>query len=237
MTGRASDGPLAPRIGRAAAAACAGLSLAYVAAQLLEWFGLLGSSGGPESASTPLGLVVLLVPSLLLGPAYMTMTAALHAVVPHERRVCSLAALAFAGAYATLTGLVYFVQLTFVAPQLAAGRGEAIALLLFVPYKSFLFAIDLYGYSLMCASALFAAFALPRGPDARSARLLLLLTGLLLPALAFQMLMPGLIWIGALWAVTFPGAAWALARYFGRLSAQVGGGAAPGDAADRACGS
>lgn len=233
MVSKASGGHLAPGIGRLAAMTCTGLSLAYVAAQLLEWFGLLGSSGGPGSASTSLGLVVLLVPSLLLGPAYVTMIAALHGLTPPARKVCSLVALAFATAYATLTGLVYFVQLTFVAPQLAAGRGGEIALLLFVPYKSFLFAIDLYGYSLMCASALFAAFAFPRGRDARWVRLFLLLTGLLVPALAFQMLMPDLIWVGALWGVTFPAASWTLARYFARLSAQVGGGVAFDDEADR----
>jgi hypothetical protein len=129
----------------AAAAACAALSLAYVGAQLLEWLGVLGSAGGPESASTPVGLVVLLLPSLLLGPAYVVLCAAWLAIAAAERRVFGLAALAFAVGYATLTGLVYFVQLTFVAPRLAAGATGDIALLLFVPYKSFIFAIDLLG--------------------------------------------------------------------------------------------
>lgn len=204
-------------VGMASAAACAVLSLAYVAAQLFEWLGMLGSAGGPGSASTPFGLVLLLLPSLLLGAAYVVLTAALQAIAPPGRTVFGQAALAFAVAYATLTGLVYFVQLTFVAPRLAAGRADDIALLLFVPYESFLFAVDLFGYSLMCASTLFAALAIPRTPHAVPARRFLLLNGLLLPALAFQMLVPELIWIGALWAVTFPVAAGAVFALFRRL--------------------
>lgn len=37
-------------------------SITYVIAQLAEWAGLLGSEGGPESASTPFGLVMLPAP-------------------------------------------------------------------------------------------------------------------------------------------------------------------------------
>lgn len=214
--------PATRAVGMASAAACAVLSLAYVGAQLLEWLGLLGSAGGPNSASTPFGLVLLLLPSLLLGSAYVVLAAALHMIAPPGRKVFSLVALAFAVIYATLTGLVYFVQLTFVGPRLAAGAAGDIALLHFVPYKSFLFAIDLFGYSLMCASTLFAAFALPRSPGARAARLFLLLNGLLLPALAFQMQVPALIWVGALWAVTFPGAACASFRLFRGLTPTTG---------------
>ncbi len=195
--------------------------LAYVFAQLLEWLGWLGSAGGPNSTSTASGLTLLLLPSLLLGPAFMVMTVAQHQIAPADRKVCSLAATAFAIAYATLTGLVYFVQLTFVAPRLVTGDVAGIELLLFVPYQSFLFAIDLFGYSLMCAATLFAAFAVPEVRGAGPARVLLLLNGLLLPSLAFQMFLPGLIWIGALWAITFPAAAFAVFRVFRHL--QVNG--------------
>lgn len=46
-------------------------SFIYVVGQLAEWLRWLGSNGGPESASTPLGLVVLLTPSLFLGSAFL----------------------------------------------------------------------------------------------------------------------------------------------------------------------
>lgn len=202
------------KVGMASAAACALLSIVYVVAQLLEWLGLLGSAGGPDSASTPMGLAVLLLPSLLLGPAWLVLTAALHRIAPSGQKVFSLSAFGLAIAYATLTGLVYFVQLTLVAPRLASGDTAGIELLLFVPYRSFLFAVDLFGYSLMCASMLLASFALPEISGAKGARTFLFLNGLLLPALAFQMLAPWLIWVGALWALFFPAAAILLYRLF-----------------------
>jgi hypothetical protein len=55
------------------AALCTIFSLGYVGVQLLEWLGWLGSSGGPSSRSTLLGLALLLTPSLLLGLAYMVL--------------------------------------------------------------------------------------------------------------------------------------------------------------------
>jgi hypothetical protein len=205
--------------GMGAALAAATCSIAYDIAQIWEWLGLLGSAGGPNSTSTPLGIVLLLIPSLLLGPAHVAMIAALHLVVAETRKVYSLIALAFAIVYATLTGLVYFVQITFVGPRLAAGDMAGIELLRFVPYQSFLFAIDLYGYSLMCASALFAGLALRHRTDATAARWLLIATGLLIPGLALQMQLPWLIWLGACWAVTYPAAAVLLYRLFKRLPA------------------
>jgi hypothetical protein len=212
------------RTGMAAAAASALFSILYVIAQILEWLALLGSAGGPDSASTPFGLAVLLLPSLLLGPAWLVLTAAVHRIAPSGRKVLSLSAFGFAVAYATLTGLVYFVQLTLVAPRLASGDTAGIELLLFVPYRSFLFAVDLFGYSLMCASTLFAGFALPDIGGAKGARSFLLLNGLLLPALAFQMLVPSLIWIAALWALFFPAAAILLYRMFDRAGRGEGRG-------------
>ena len=35
-----------------------------------EWLGWAGSRGGPESVSTPLGIAILLTPSLLLGSSF-----------------------------------------------------------------------------------------------------------------------------------------------------------------------
>ena len=200
------------------AAGCSlGLSLAYILAQFCEWLGLLGSAGGPNAASSPLGIYLLLTPSLLLGPAFVVTAAALHAAAPEDRKVFTLAGLAFAAMYATLTGLVYFVQLTFVAPRLAAGDTAGIELLRFVPYKSFLFAIDLYGYSLMSAATLASAFGLPRTPAARAAGWAMIANGAILPFLAFQMFVPQFIWPAAAWAVTFPLAMALVVRLFRQL--------------------
>lgn len=204
------------RLGMAAAFAAAGLSLAYSIAQIFEWLGWLGSAGGPNSTSTAAGIRWLLIPSLLLGPAHVIMLAALHDRTAADRKGFSLAALALAIIYATLTGMVYFVQLTFVAPRLAAGNMAGIELLQFVPYQSFLFAIDLYGYSLMCASMAFAALAFSPAAENRTIRTLLWGSGILAPALAFQMQFPWLIWIGAIWAITYPLGVMALFGWFQR---------------------
>jgi hypothetical protein len=205
------------RLGFWSATSACVLSVAYVIAQILEWVGLLGSGGGPESASTPLGLALLLTPSLLLGPAYVIAMAALHIVAPPSKKAFTLAALAFAIAYATLTGLVYFVQLTLVAPRMAAGDTADISFLLFVPYRSFLFAVDLLGYSFMSVSTLLAAFGLPSFRVGKWAKAAMIANGLLLPFLAFQMFYPALIWPAAAWAITFPMSAALLARLFKAL--------------------
>ena len=206
------------RVGLYSAAASAVLSMAYVLGQILEWRGLLGSAGGPKSTSSPLGIAVLLTPSLLLACAFVTMMAALHQASPSTKKAVSQAAMAFATMYATLVTLVYFVQLTLVGPRMAAGEMAEIEFLRFVPYRSFLFSIDLLGYSFMSLATLFAAFALPDIPAARRPRIFMLATGLLLPAIALQMYFPQLIWIAALWGLTFPAATLFVARMFAQSS-------------------
>jgi hypothetical protein len=191
-------------------------SLVYVVAQLAEWAGWLGSAGGPESGSTPIGLVVLLTPSLFLGSAFLVLMVSVHELTPPDRRVWSHAAVAFGIAYAVLVSTVYFVQLTLVAPRLASGRLGGIEPFLFVPFDSFLYAVDILGYSFMSVATLFAARSFPGGGLDRVARWFLTGNGLLLPFLALQMYLHPLIWIAALWAITFPVSTWTLALIFRR---------------------
>lgn len=190
------------------------LSLAYVVAQLAEWAGWLGSAGGPESASTVTGIIVLLTPSLFLGSAFLVLLAAIHDAAPADRRIFSLAALAFGTIYTALISINYFVQLTLVAPRIASGRTAGIEMFLFTPFDSFLYAVDLLGYGFMSVATLFAAGVFTGDGIERTARRFLIANGLLLPFITLQMYYHPLIWIAALWAVTLPGAAWALARYF-----------------------
>lgn len=194
-------------------------SLMYVVAQLAEWSGWLGSRGGPESASTPIGLAVLLTPSLFLGSSFLVLVASIHQLAAPDRRVWSHAALAFATAYATLISIVYFVQLTLVAPRIAQHRVTGIEAFVFVPFDSFLYAVDILGYSFMSVATLFAAQVLTGGGIERVARAWLTANGLLLPFLALQMYFHPLIWIASLWAVTFPASTWSLAMLFHRRHA------------------
>jgi hypothetical protein len=89
------------------------LSIAYDLGQIAEWLGWLGSRGGPESSSTPLGFVVLLTPSLFLGSSFLVLVVCIHEVATPDRGIWSHMAVAFTTAYAVLTSRNYYVLLTF----------------------------------------------------------------------------------------------------------------------------
>jgi hypothetical protein len=144
------------------------------------------------------------------------MMIAVRYLVPESRQIWAQAGVAFATIYATLIGIVYYVQLTLVMPRLLEGRTEGIEVLLFTPFDSFLYSVDLLGYSSMSLATLFAALGLLGVSSTGTARIFLLANGLLLPFLLFQIYVHSLIYIAALWAVTFPGAAIALAVVFRR---------------------
>lgn len=192
------------RLGFFSAVGCTLLSLTYIVAQLLEWAGWFGSEGGPQSRSTSLGLTILLTPSLLLGLSYVVLMVSLHYCTEASRRIWSHLALVFASIYATLTGIVYYVQLAFVMPRLSRVEEEQIQLLVFEPFNSWLYAVDVYGYGLMCLSTLFAAGIFRTAGIEGWIRLMLLANGCLIPFLTLQMFYPPLIWGGSLWAITFP---------------------------------
>jgi len=194
-------------------------SITYVVGQLAEWAGLMGSGGGAENASTPFGLVVLLTPSLFLGSSFLVLVVSIHQLSSPAKRVWSHSAVAFATAYTVLISINYFVQLTWVVPRLAAGRIAGMEQFLFTPFDSFLYSVDILGYSFMSVSTLFAARIFTGAGLERVIRLFLTANGLLLPFIALQMYYHPLIWIAALWAVTFPGSTWALAVLFRRATA------------------
>ena len=203
------------RLGLWSASCCALLSLAYVLAQLLEWWGLFGSAGGPHSSSTAYALVLLLTPSLLLGPAFVLLVASIAARAPAEHRAHAYAALACAAVYAALTGTIYFVQLSIVVPKLASGSGLGpYELLRFVPFTSPLYAVDILGYAFMSVAAGLAAVALPLSRSTRGARWALLAVAAVLPFLVGQMFWPWLIWPASTWGISFPAAAMLLMRHF-----------------------
>jgi len=191
-------------------------SIVYDVGQIAEWLGWLGSQGGPESSSTPLGLVVLLTPSLFLGSSFLLLIVSIHQLSSPDRKIWSHAAVVFATVYTVMISINYFVQLTWVAPRMAAGETQGIEPFRFVVFDSFLYSVDILGYSFMNLATLFAARVfMGRGLE-RSVRLFLTANGLLLPFIALQMYYHPLIWIAALWAVTFPGSTWLLAILFRR---------------------
>ena len=92
---------------------------------------------------------------------------------------------------------------------------------LFTPFDSFLYAVDILGYSFMSLSTLFAAFTLKGRGVERAARVFMIANGILIPFIGLQMYVHWLIWIAALWAVTFPGSTWCLALMFHRAGSDV----------------
>jgi hypothetical protein len=191
-------------------------SITYDIGQIAEWMGWMGSGGGAENPSTPLGLVVLLTPSLFLGSSFLVLNVSIHQLSSPDRKVWSHAAVAFATAYTVLISINYFVQLTWVAPRLAVGRTQGIEPFLFTPFDSFLYAVDILGYSFMSVATFFASRVFTGRGLERVVRVFLTANGLLLPFIALQMYVHWLIWIAALWAVTFPGSTWSLAILFRR---------------------
>ena len=101
---------------------------------------------------------------------------------------------------------------------MASGRIDGIEVFLFVPFDSFLYSVDILGYSFMSVATLFAARVFTGNGLERVVRLFLTANGLLLPFLLFQIYYHPLIWIAALWAVTCPGAMWSLAILFRRAT-------------------
>jgi len=215
--------PAVSRLGFRSALFATLFSVSYVVAQVAEWLGLLGSAGGPESVSTPFGLVVLLTPSLFLGTAFTILMVSVHYYVPAERKIWSHLGLVFTVIYAVLISINYYVQLTFVVPHLLDGTTDSVRLqpFLFVPFDSFLYSVDLLGYSFLSLATLFAAFAFTGSGIERTVRWFLLANGVLLPFLALQIYYLPLIWVASAWAITFPGATIALAILFRRSAQSV----------------
>lgn len=191
-------------------------SITYIIAQLIEWMGLLGSQGGPENPSTPMGLVWLLTPSLLLGVSFVILMVSIHYYASESDKIWSHLGLTFATAYAVLIGIVYFVQLTLVVPRLMSGNTQDIQLLIFTPFDSFLYAVDILGYSFMSLATLFTARIFTGDGLKKIVRWFLTANGVLIPFLVFQMYYHPLIFIASLWAITFPGSTISLAILFKR---------------------
>lgn len=212
--------PSTKSVGFWAAVLATFFSLAYVIAQLFEWAGLMGSGGGSENASTPFGLVVLLTPSLFLGSSFLVMMVAVNRLATEDQKVWSQSALMFAAVYTVMISINYYVQLAWVMPRLAAGRIEGMEPFLFTPFDSFLYAVDILGYSFMSLSTLFAAKVFTGGGVQKVAKIFLIANGLLIPFIALQMYYHPLLWIAALWAVTFPVSTWSVAIVFKRIEAK-----------------
>jgi hypothetical protein len=209
--------PAVDRLGYWAALLAGVFSLAYVVGQIAEWLGLMGSGGGSENNSTWYGLVVLLVPSLFLGLSFVLMMLSVHHRAPQDKRIWTHAALVFATIYGTFICMNYFVQLTFVAPHLYRNNvGADVSPFLFNVFNSFVYSVDLLGYTFMSLATLFAAFAYKGTGLEKTVRWFLIANGMLIPFLTLQTFYHPLLWVASLWGITLPGSAITLAVHFRR---------------------
>ena len=185
-------------------------SVGYEIPQLLQVAGILGD---------PWDRILIFAPSLALAPAFVLTMVAVHEATPPASRVLSGAALALAIMYGVLVSIVYVVQLGVVIPLDIRGEGAGVALLACCTQYQPMTAIDLLGYTLMSLSTGFAA-PLFRGPRvARAAGIALGANATLAPVLILQLVWPALIYVGALWLITFPLSMLLIALVFHRMPA------------------
>jgi hypothetical protein len=204
------------RVGYWSAVLASLFSIIYIIGQLAEWMNLLGSGGGSENPSTALGLIVLLTPSLFLGSSFAVLMLCVNHYASEVKKIWSQAAVMFAIIYTVLISINYYVQLTLVVPHMMRGETESIHFLLFTPFDSFLYSVDILGYSFMSLSTLFAAFIFAKEGLDKTIRRFLIANGLLLPFIALQNYYHPLLWVASLWAITFPGSTISLALLFKR---------------------
>ena len=193
------------RFGMWAAIAALVASIGYGIPQLLQVAGVLVD---------PWDRILIFAPSLALATAFVLTMVAVHMTTAPAKQIWSLSALALAIMYGVMVSIVYVTQLTIVIPHELRGDGASVVLIKCCNLRQFLTAVDLLGYTLMSLATLFAAPAFVGHRFRRAVRFWFIANGLLAPFLFMQFVFPRLIYIGALWLVTFPMAMFFLARYF-----------------------
>jgi hypothetical protein len=139
-----------------------------------------------------------------------------HCYASDERKVFSLVGLSFAIIYATLIGVNYFIQLTFV-------RQSTFDVSVFdmTNNQSMMWVIEVLGYFFMGLSTLFAAPVFGKGKIEGLVRWLFVVNGILgiLTPIAYALSLPMEILLGGLivWDIVMPLATASLAYLFRRV--------------------
>jgi hypothetical protein len=196
---------LTSRIGFWSAVLSFVFGLGYIVFQAADWAGL---------TPAPWSLMTLTFPSFWLALSFVILMISIYHYASDDRKIWGHIAVAFAIMYAALNAGVYFLQMTVVVPFMLNGQAEEVA---FITLKmgTFIYGLDVLGYSLMSLATLFAAPVFVGGRLERWVRWSLIANGLLTPALLLQQNFPTFA-IAALWAITFPIATALLAVLFKR---------------------
>jgi hypothetical protein len=182
--------------------------MGFAIAAVAQLFGIPGE---------PWQMVTLMAPSLFLALSFVVLMVCIHIYAQADRKVWSLAGLAFAVIYAALNATVYFVELTVVFPHVLHGQAQQVAPLAFTAFESPMYAIDVFGYGIMALSTLLIVPVFTGGRLEHTIRLALFANGILGILIPLQMLSPVFFYVaGAPWIVTFPTATALLALLFKR---------------------
>ncbi len=115
---------------------------------------------------------------LLFGPAYIILLASIHDRTHEEMQIWTRLALCFGVAFATLTGIHYFVQLSAVRLSLAHGELQGLDQIVQANPTSAISAINMLGWTLFLGlSSIFVAQVFSGSRLERAIRIALLING------------------------------------------------------------
>jgi hypothetical protein len=98
-----------------------------------------------------------LIPGILLAPIFIGLMASIHSYAAEVNKTFSRIALSFAGTYAVVILINYFVQLTVIVPSLQSGETQDLSLFTQYNPHGFFIALEVLAYLMMSASFLAAA--------------------------------------------------------------------------------
>lgn len=164
----------------------------------------------------PIDQIGLYGSSLLIAPAFVLVMVCVHYYAAPEKRVWSHAGIAFAVMYAVMVSISYISQLAVVAPHIARGELDKVAIIA-LQDGSFMQWIDTLGYSFMGLSTLVAAPVFTGGRIQKWIRGFFIVNGILAPFYLLAIPYPIFLVFGIWWMVVVPGAMILLAIVFGKL--------------------
>lgn len=157
--------------------------------------------------------------SLLIAPAFVLTMVCIHYYAAPEKRIWSHAGIAFAVIYAVMVSMSYISQLAVVAPHMARGELEKVAMIA-LQDGSFMQWIDTLGYSFMGLSTLLAAPVFTGDKIRTWIRGFFIANGLLAPFYLLAIPFPVFLVLGIWWVVVVPGAMILLAILFRNIKRQ-----------------
>jgi hypothetical protein len=221
--------PVVRGLGFWSGSACATMSFAFLAGTVVSLVALpanvwTGDAATLAATFTPWPMLLAVVPSVLIAPAFLGLIVAIYSHASAERKPLVLFALTLASVYAAIVVVNYFLQLTVVRLGLENGRTDGLALLVMDNPHGVFWPLEALGYGVQGIAAGIAATAFVGGGLARWVRTLFIVVGVggvLSIAAGIRGVSfsdPIFILGGAAWGIAFPLGTALAAAYFRRLN-------------------